>query len=324
MVSIRRVDPQTAAIEHAQTLCGIGRYAEALAAVQRSLASYPDSGPLWSQSAICRGGLGSYADALADAERAIVVDPDRETGYRLRSIYLSHLRRYREAVEPARTAARLAPESIAALSTLVRALVLTRQHAEAEQVLQTMLSLQPDALLTHEALMLAAACRKDWPTAEARCITARALFPEWHTPRTNLGIVCYNTRRHQEAVDHLREALRLKSDDSYTQQRLLDVIRSIRLPVMLRQALICVCIGATQIASFVLPSYGNWLWAVTVLYLGLSIATGRAILMRCVVPLPQKLIDWARDKEPKTLLEWVMEQDRQALEQRAAAKRRRP
>jgi len=91
-------EPNPSALnERAVKLGRQGRYAEAIAELNRAIAAAPNFAKAWLNRASCRVHLGDYQAAIDDCTRAIELDPGMMLAYHGRGIAYNELQRYAEA-----------------------------------------------------------------------------------------------------------------------------------------------------------------------------------------------------------------------------------
>jgi tetratricopeptide (TPR) repeat protein len=218
-------DFPVAAIERAEQLIGIRRYADALQWLGRAIAADPERARAHCLMALAFIGLGEYAQALAAAGRAATADPHDEWPQRLRSIALLETGRRREALRAAQEAARLGPDVPEALFTLVHAQLALGRGREAQMTAVRLAEVAPDRAMTFRALARIAMRRRDWAAAEAHLRRALALDSESYETMNDLGLVLQKGGKTQEAIDRLHDAVRVNPVRSEAHENLNAALR---------------------------------------------------------------------------------------------------
>jgi tetratricopeptide (TPR) repeat protein len=164
------------ALVHAEALCDLRRYQEALALLSRAVASDPDNPRAWCLMARAQLGLRRHAEALQAANAAVALAPDYEWPHRLASIALEEQGNHWEAVRAAREAVRLAPHTWQAHVRLAHAGIQAWGMDQARVAAERALTLAPGVADTHIAA--AAAAAGDRREAEAHLRRALAIEPD--------------------------------------------------------------------------------------------------------------------------------------------------
>jgi tetratricopeptide (TPR) repeat protein len=98
-------------LERATALCELNRFADAITALSRILASDPNNAHAWCLMAQAQLGEGDSNNALEAAKEAVSNAPRQEWPYRLASVALGGLGRHGEATQAAREAVALDPNA---------------------------------------------------------------------------------------------------------------------------------------------------------------------------------------------------------------------
>lgn len=201
--------PADGAIQHAENLIAIRRYADALPWIGRAIAADADSARPHCLLALALLHLGQYRRALKAAETAVVRDPESEWPHRLRSFCFRGLGKKRQALDAAQEAARLGPEVPEALYALVLALLGCNQTQAAMATAGRLAAIAPDRVFSHEALGYVALALRQWKTAEEHFRRALALDPQDVEVVNALGVALQRQGKHLEALERFHDAVRL-------------------------------------------------------------------------------------------------------------------
>jgi tetratricopeptide (TPR) repeat protein len=165
------------AIERAAALCELGRFAEALEALQLVVASDAENADAWCLMAQARLCLGDPGGSYEAAGVASSLAPEYDWPHRLASAALSGLARHSQAADAARQAVEIAPDSWQAHACVARALTHPRsmppELEEAARAAARAVSLAPDEAetqMTAGAVAKAAGHRKEAGAAYRRAL----------------------------------------------------------------------------------------------------------------------------------------------------------
>ncbi len=100
-----------------EVLYYLGRYPEALTAIEEVIMLDPDYADAWGDKASVLLRLGTYAEALTAAEQATTLDPDDAVIWNMKAIALVNLERYNEALTAAEVATTKDPNYAGAWNT---------------------------------------------------------------------------------------------------------------------------------------------------------------------------------------------------------------
>ncbi len=163
----------------AQTLCELGRYADAVSAVATAISKDPRDVEAWCVMADAQLGSEKPAAALEAARTAAKLSPGDERAHRLASLALERLGREDDAAEAALRATRCGPGSWRAHVRLAHSLAAFRarldEAREAAERARTLQPEQPEPHLALGAVALAAGQRAD---AAAAFCAALAVDPQ--------------------------------------------------------------------------------------------------------------------------------------------------
>jgi Flp pilus assembly protein TadD len=170
---------ETVALQRANALCELRRFAEAAALLHQTIASHPENAEAWSLLAAAELGTGNNEACLQAAETAISLDPESEWPHRLASAALRRMGRIGESIHQAREAIRIDSNSWPAFIELARSLMHNKTDLkEAREAAARALALAPDRAAPHLAAGVVAAASKDRTGAEACFRNALSIDPE--------------------------------------------------------------------------------------------------------------------------------------------------
>ncbi|MEV7617324.1 tetratricopeptide repeat protein [Streptomyces sp. NPDC089799] len=186
------------ALQQADALFDLGRYAQAAALAARHLAGDPDDATALVLLARCRHRLGDAQQALPAVEQALHVAPESVTAWLTHAHVLLALKRYEQAEGSARRAVELAP-----------------QHWGSHYTLGTVLDgAVEDGAVRHRAFRRRAVLAKHRRAAHESARTAAALAPEESDAHFLVGLTAHRTGNHRVARHAYETALRLDPDSS--------------------------------------------------------------------------------------------------------------
>ncbi|BEP14362.1 hypothetical protein acdb102_26730 [Acidothermaceae bacterium B102] len=209
----------------------LGRYEEAVAALQRLLATDGGSSgdaDVWCRLSLAYLRLDRDEDALQAAGRAAALAPESDWPHRLASHALESLGRKQEAVQAAAQAVRLSPDVwqgharfAATLSAAGGDLFLARQAAHHAVQLAPF---EPDA---HSAVGLVALRQGDHVTAERAFKHVLSLQPDHHSALNNLGVVQLRRRDLDGALNGFSAAIRSEPQQEVARRNVDVVVRAV-------------------------------------------------------------------------------------------------
>jgi tetratricopeptide (TPR) repeat protein len=162
------------ALERAEVLCDLGRFADAERQLGEAVAQQPHDPEGWCLLARAQLGSTNYERALRSADTAAGLDPDGDWAHRLRSIALQNMDQADLAVAAASTAVRANPHAWETHHCLAQALISAeRRPKEAIDAAARAVALAPNEPDAHFSMGAAAAAagRRD----QARDAFQRAL-----------------------------------------------------------------------------------------------------------------------------------------------------
>ena len=168
----------TAALQRARALADLGRWSEAVEALQPALADPGGGSEPWCVLARCELGRGRADLARAAAGRAVTVDPDAEWGHRLLSVAALRLGDRAGARAAAERALVLEPDLCEGLHLLA---TIRRDERgglpDAEHLARRALQADPGHPLAWQTAAEVAVARRSWPQAESYARQGLALDP---------------------------------------------------------------------------------------------------------------------------------------------------
>jgi tetratricopeptide (TPR) repeat protein len=207
-------------LDRARVLRDVGRYDDAVAAIQRALAAGETDAESYALLASVLHRADRHAEALKAADMAAAQDPEAEWAHRLRALALLGLKRTVPAQAAAEQAVRLAPEGVEARYVLAQVQMVNLKLADAEESARACIAINPNSELGHIALSQVLINARRWAEAEAACRRALAIDPNDPAARHNLGVAISRQRgRAVEGVQHLTEASKLDPTDSLSRQQ---------------------------------------------------------------------------------------------------------
>jgi tetratricopeptide (TPR) repeat protein len=229
--------------------------------------------------------------AEPEVRQALAADPDNALAHALLSICLVEREDWNAATDEARVAVRLAPDSPFSHATLARVLMDRQYVNEARESAEEARRLDPTDAETYALLSLIHTQRRDWASAlqmaeqglahdaeHVGCNNARAMAltrlgrtaeagktlasalerePENAWSHANLGWAELHGGNSKQALEHLREALRLDPTDEYAQAGLVEALQA-RNPIyglMLRYFLYMSRLSGRAQWTFVIGAY---------------------------------------------------------------------
>lgn len=162
-------------IQQAKMLYELDRPLEALPLLAKALSLTPENARAYGWMSGCYLALNDNQKALQYAEATTKADPQNEWGYRLQSVVLRRLGKEKKALIVARQAVKAEPEGEFPLLEFCNALSANRKYQAAMETAQKL----------------------------------RALYSEKSDVHLQLGYICMELNKFQEAEKHLREAIRI-------------------------------------------------------------------------------------------------------------------
>jgi tetratricopeptide (TPR) repeat protein len=216
----------TANLSRAHLLFEQGRYPMAAEEAGRQLALNPDDPLPHCLLALCLSKMERHGDAIREAQTAVHLAPDFPNGYYVLASVLDDVGRLREAEAAAREALRLDPDDADYYALLASIRVQQRQWADALQQAESGLSIDPDhtGCANLKAVALVNLGRR--AEAGAAIQTNLAKDPENAATHANQGWALLHQGDHKAAMEHFREALRLKPDMEWARQGILEALRA--------------------------------------------------------------------------------------------------
>jgi Flp pilus assembly protein TadD len=175
----QQADPTDLELQRARELCGLHRYTDATAALDRVLASDPENSDAWCLRSLAALGLEDADAALDAAKHALALTPEAAWPHRLASVALARQGMHEEAEWHAREAVRLDPHGWRSHVQLARALTQARRHlVDARAAADRALELAPHEVEAHMAAGAVASVQGRGADAEASFRQALAIDPQ--------------------------------------------------------------------------------------------------------------------------------------------------
>lgn len=208
-----------ASLQHAEALCELRRYADAVPLLRALVASDPAFTVAWCQLGVAYLGVAQHELALGAAAQAISVGDVSEWPHRIASLAYSSLGRHADAVRSARHSVRLAPQELAPHVRLADALsAASGGCTEALTVARHAVGLAPAQPRAHRAVGDAAAAAGDRALARQAYAEALRLDPHDVASRNNLALVQLRSGELAEAAEGFTSSAAL--DPTMTTSRL--------------------------------------------------------------------------------------------------------
>lgn len=207
-------------IGQAQALIAVGRQADAVPLLQRTIAAEPESPYPRYVLAACFIDLARHDDACKMAESAIAVSPEFSPAHQMHSLALLGLGKRKAALDAAAEAVRLSPSDADAMMALGEAQLANRQFDDAVRSADRVLALDSASFEGHYLLGRIALGRKRWKEAEAHCREALRIDPRSWVAMNNLGVALQGRGRHKEAVAAFENAAKLNPKDELVRRNL--------------------------------------------------------------------------------------------------------
>ncbi len=213
-------------LSRAHLLFDQGRYPMAAEEAGRQLASDPDDPLAHCLLALCLSKMERHEEAIREAQTAVHLAPDFPNGYAVLGSVLDDVGRLREAEAAARAALRLDPDEASHYALLASIRIQQRQWADALEQADRGLAIDPDHTGCANLKGIALVNLGRNQEAGAAIQTNLAKDPENAATHANQGWALLHQGDHKAAMDHFREALRLKPDMEWAQQGILEALRA--------------------------------------------------------------------------------------------------
>lgn len=216
----------TANLSRAHLLFEQGRYSLAAEEAGRQIALDPDDPLPHCLLALCLSKMKRHEEAIREAQTAVHLAPDFPNGYYILGSVLDDVGRLRESEAAAREALRLDPDDADYYALLASIRVQQRQWEDALAQAERGLSIDPDhtGCANLKAVALVNLGRR--AEAGAAIQTNLAKDPENAATHANQGWALLHQGDHKAAMEHFREALRLKPDMEWARQGILEALRA--------------------------------------------------------------------------------------------------
>lgn len=202
-----------------------GRYAEALAAMQKAVELMPHDAECHSNLGKALKDAGRLAEAEACHRRALEVEPQLALAHNNLGAVLADQGRFEEAEASYRRALEQEPRYAMAHGNLGTALRALGRLTEAEASYRRALELTPDLPEAHSNLGNALRELGRCAEAEASCGRALALQPDYADAHNTLGSALRDQGRLTDAEASYRRALELKPDYAEAHNNLGNALR---------------------------------------------------------------------------------------------------
>jgi tetratricopeptide (TPR) repeat protein len=201
-----------------------------------------------------------YDSAASEFLKVLTDDPQNARAQAMLSLCSMHLKRWKEAIKAAREAISLDPNEVLAHHALAVIMLNANRVDEAEQAIRNALELDPeDSDLWHVLGSCQVHRQRYQPALEAAerglqldpghsdCRNLRSLClmklgrleaareglreelaenPENPDTLANMGFACLHGRKHREALEHFKEALRIDAEHEYARAGLMEGLRA--------------------------------------------------------------------------------------------------
>src|SRR5262245_58907077 len=139
-------------MSRAQALMDIERWSDAVAILNKGLATNPDNHWILCSLSLSHLNMGDRDRAMEYANRAVTIATEEEWGHRLRSVILLQQKKTGESLQAAREAVRVEPEWPTALYVVTQALIANKHLDEARATAEKLRQIAPESEIAHESL----------------------------------------------------------------------------------------------------------------------------------------------------------------------------
>ncbi len=214
------------ALQRAALLMQQSRIDMAVKELHGVLAEEPHDAQAHAMLGVCLAQQDKLAEAQAEAEQAIVLAPDWSYAHFCRSIVMEERRRYGEAERSIREAVRLDPTDADYFARLGS--VLLAQGKGEEALAAALEGLSHDAESARCAHIRATALTKLNRQGEAIAAAGQTLArdPDSSMAHCNTGWALLHQSKPREALEHFREALRLKPNNDYARHGMIEALKA--------------------------------------------------------------------------------------------------
>lgn len=213
-------------ILQAQVLFQQHRYHEAEQPLRQALLEDPHNAQAHALLAVSLAEQKRLPEALAEAQQAIQLEPDNGDAHHVLAIVSLAAERAKDARAAAQEAIRLRPDEARYFATLSQIYLQERNWKSALEAAEAGRQLDPDNLncINLQAMALVKLGRRD---EAARVIeTALSKDPENAVTHANLGWALLHHNQPQVAMLHFREALRLKPENPWARQGIVEALKA--------------------------------------------------------------------------------------------------
>jgi Flp pilus assembly protein TadD len=202
------------------------RYKEARTELVQAASQDPDDPVTHALLSICHSHEKNHKDAIAAGERAVALAPDFDFAHQVLAMTLAEAGKLRRAEQHGRQAVTLDPQDPDNLASL--AYILALQSKWEESLALSEAGLAQDAAHSWCANLRAQALSVLGKKDDAAFAAQELLSddPEQAHSQANVGWVMLRQGRHQEAVQHFREALRLDPELEHAREGILAALRA--------------------------------------------------------------------------------------------------
>lgn len=223
----RNPNDTTIMVMRGQVLNAVGRYDDAIAVLEQSLAINPDLEAAHTELGSALLEKEKYDEALLELDHALTLNENNAKALASKGRLLFEQSRDEEAIRYLRRSAELDSEEALTCITLGRALRQTGEYDEALKVLDKGLKLDPEnalGLLTR-AQVLHSLGRLDEALLSIK--QAIELAPESYSAHAELGSILFDQRQNDAALLAVNEALRLDPKNVFALGTKADILQTI-------------------------------------------------------------------------------------------------
>lgn len=213
-------------LSRAQMLMSQNRHDQAEVEIRQALANDPDSFMAAGLLAICLAEQKRFDEATESAHRAIGLAPDASFPHYALAFVLQKRNRPKEAIEPLQEAIRIDPYDEHMFATLAGIHLNLKQWKNALEAANRGLEIDPESADCLNIKSIAQINLGQKAEAEASIASAMHKDPDDPVTHANLGWSKLEAGKHQEAMEHFREALRLDPNSVWARQGILEAMRS--------------------------------------------------------------------------------------------------
>lgn len=210
----------------AQLLLNQNNYARAEESARLALEEDPGDGHALTILALIQSHRGQHKQALATADSAIAVEPDWAHGRFVKACIAFDAGDLKIAEKSAQEALELAPETPATYGLLAGVHLRNKQYKKAVDFARQGLEYDAENETCRNMLVHALAIQGHGVEAEQAATETISDNPESSQAHASAGWVHLRNRKHKEALNSFREALRLEPDNDYARSGLVQAIKA--------------------------------------------------------------------------------------------------